>query len=372
MNITECMLDKLCTKIHFDRSKYREYQYASKLSNFDDFFIHNGEKPSIAIMTSGENPDIYSGFRSALYRMSANFHSGQIIDLGMIKGGHTGVTEVCDVLLQKGICSIVINCDDQLPTALLRAYSNRQKPVHLSVAESKIDYNWMNEEQEKGLLDNLMLYYPKLLTRLNFLGYQSYFVDEKVLELLRLVHFEAHRIGVLRNNISETEPILRDSDIFAMNLSSIAYTDAPGTISANPNGFSAAESCQIVRYAAMSDRLSCMGFYGFAPEADTKNLTGLLLAQLVWYAVQGYFQRKYDDPLENGDFTRYEVYLSGDSVPIAFFKSHKSERWWFYVAPNQSSESLDPEGLISCSYEDYLKACEGDVPDRLLNALGRE
>ena len=366
------MLDKLCTAVPFDKKKYRDYQYAKKLLQTDNFLKVGYDKPQLAILTSGQNAEDYSGFRAALYQLSANFQAGQIVDLGMVKGGHTGITEVCDYLHQKGICTIVISCDDQLPLALLRAYSNSQKPVHLSVAESRIDYNWQNEQLEKGLLDNLMLYYPKLMTRLNILGYQSYFVDDKVLELLRLVHFEAHRIGVLRNNISETEPILRDSDIFAMNLSSIAYTDAPATISVNPNGFTAAESCQIARYAAMSDRLTCMGFYGFDPKEDTKNLTGLLLAQLVWYTVQGYFQRKYDDPLENGDFTRYEVYLSGDSVPIAFFKSHKSERWWFYVAPNQNNDFLDPEGLISCSYEDYLKACEGDVPDRLLNALGRE
>jgi hypothetical protein len=93
---------------------------------------------------------------------------------------------------------------------------------------------------------------------------------------------------------------------------------------------------------------------------------------MAWYVVQGFYQRRNEYPINPEDLVRYEVHLSGDNIPIAFFKSRRSERWWFYVEPDDKSADLDPEGLISCSYEDYLNTCAGDVPERILNAFDRE
>jgi len=363
------MLKELVISTKIARSQYSTYQYGTQIGQLEQL-LKNSPKPAIAIMTEGEDIAAFDQFRQALYTMSSNFNAGQLIDLGAIKGAAVGISEVVDYLQQRGIFSIVISRSEELPLALLRAYATTRKPLHLSLAESRIDYDWQQSEQEKYLLDKLLPYYPEILTRLNYLGYQSYFLDESLLNLLRTLHFEAHRIGILRNNMAEVEPIVRDSDIFALNICSLSYTDAPGTLKVNPNGFSAAEACQIARYAAMSDRLSCIGIYGYAPEEDIKNLTGLLLAQMIWYIVQGFQQRKNELPLHPEDLTRYEVHLSTGTIPVAFFKSRRSERWWFYIAPSEESDNLDPERLISCSYEDYSKTCAGEIPDRLLNALG--
>ncbi len=365
------MLKELCTPSVFLKSDYEDFHYANNLGNLENVF--NGDMPHIALMTSGDNPSEFNNFRRSLYRMSANFSPKQIVDIGTVKGGEVGITEVVDILTQKGIFCIVIGSEIQMPHALLRAYTRRGNPIHLSLAESRIDYNWQrSEEEKKYLLDKLIPYYPNTLTRLSYLGYQSYFIDERVLKLLKMMHFETHRLGILRNNMPEVEPILRDSDIFGINVSSIGYTDAPAAVEVNPNGFTAAEACQLTRYAAMSDRLSSMGIYGYCASEDIKGLTALLIAQMVWYTVNGFYQRKNELPLLPEDLIRYEVYLSTEPLPVSFFKSPKSERWWFYVAPQGSSSTLDPEGLISCSYEDYLKTCSGDIPERLLYALERE
>jgi formiminoglutamase len=365
------MIQELCISPDFSTTDYDDFQigaHVGRLSNLSS----SENSPMIVLMTEGDEPSVYHDFRKALYLMSVNFPKGSFIDLGSVKGGAVGITEVVDQLQQKGILSIVISRDGHLPHALLRAYSTAGRPIHLSLAESRIDYNWQRSENRPYLLDKLIPYYPQQLSRLSYLGYQSYFVDDRVLKLLRMMHFETHRLGMLRNSIAEVEPIVRDSDIFGLNISALAYTDAPAAKDVNPNGFTAAEACQIARYAALSDRISAVGFYGYSPSEDIKGLTALLLAQMVWYVIQGFQQRRNEFFLVPEELIRYEVHLSGDALPIAFFKSPKSERWWFYVAPAQNSAKLDPEGLISCSYEDYLKTCSGDVPDRILNALGRE
>ena len=366
------MLKELCIPTGLDLSIYSGYQYGSKIGNINDILEKGNNYPKIALITEGEDVESYDSFRKSLYEMSANFDKGQFVDLGAVKGGSHGITEVVDFLQQKNIFSIVIGKSDLMPLALMRAYSTVNKPLHLSLCESRIDYDWQQSDDKKYLLDHLIPYYPEVLSRLNYLGYQSYFVDDKVLELLEMMHFEAHRIGVLRNNISEVEPIVRDSDIFGINLSSISYNDCPATLKVNPNGFMASEACQIVRYAGMSDRLSCLGIYGYAPLEDHKNLTALLIAQMVWYNVNGLNQRKNEYPLNPVEMTRYEVTLNVGTIPVAFFKSERSERWWFYVEPTSKTSKLDPERLVSCSYEDYLKTCSGEIPDRLLNAMGRE
>ena len=186
-------------------------------------------------------------------------------------------------------------------------------------------------------------------------------------------HFETQRVGNLRSNLEEVEPIMRDSDIIAFNISAIGFMDAPDTVFPNPNGFSANEVCQIMRYAGVSDRPAVIGLYGYQPQPGNNNVvTALLLAQMIWYSIEGYYQRKHEFPPQLDQLTRYEVQLPVGQLPVAFFKSTKSERWWFYIGDlSIKSSDLAPELLVSCSYDDYLKACEGDLPNRLFNALNR-
>jgi len=365
------MIKELCLKPVFEGGNYSDHQVGTKIGSLSDF-LSEKSKPLIALICEGSEATDYASFRKAFYKLSANFPKGALVDLGNVKGGAVGITELVDQLQRKGILSIVLSNSEQLPHAIIRAFSTVNRPLHLNIIESRLDYSWQENKELPHLLDKLIPLYPQQLSRLNFLGYQSYFVDERVLKLLKMMHFETHRLGMLRSSIKEVEPIVRDGDIFGLNISALAYTDAPATMDVNPNGFTAFEACQIARYAAMSDRLSSIGFYGYAPNQDLKGLTALLLAQMAWYVVQGFYQRRNEYPINPEDLVRYEVHLSGDNIPIAFFKSRRSERWWFYVEPDAKSADLDPEGLISCSYEDYLNTCAGDVPERILNAFYRE
>lgn len=364
------LLRELCTPVTINTNTFQPFQYAKNIGNIDTLYADKQHQVKLAILTVGEDADSYNDFRNALYGLSANFKPHELIDLGGIKGDSVGVTEVVDLLQQRGILSIVIGKDGLLPYALLRSFSNRQSPIHLSVFDSRLDYSW--NTAQAYLADYLLPLYPEQLSHLYWLGYQSYFVDSTVLRLMKDKHFETARVGAIRSNMEETEPITRDCDIIAFNLSAIGCTDAPGTIMPNPNGFTANEVCQVMRYAGVSDRPSVIGLYGYTPEDDYKSITALLLAQMVWYAVEGFYQRKGEFPPQMTQLVRYEVQLPVGNLPVAFFKSNRSERWWFYIGNmNLNSSDLDPERLLSCSYDDYLKTCEGDVPDRLLNALQR-
>ena len=78
--------------------------------------------------------------------------------------------------------------------------------------------------------------------------------------MLQEMNFEAIRLGVIKENISYVEPIMRNTDFISFDISSISNSYAPANIYASPNGFNGQEACKISYYAGISDKLTSFGF----------------------------------------------------------------------------------------------------------------
>ena len=65
-----------------------------------------------------------------------------------------------------------------------------------------------------------------------------------------------------------------------------------------------------------------------------------------------------------------EAKVKMNDLQIRFWKSSKSGRWWLQV-PAKTKRKHNRHRLIPCSYNDYLSACQEDIPDRLVNAIKR-
>ena len=145
--------------------------------------------------------------------------------------------------------------------------------------------------------------------------------------------------------------------------------DAPAIRNATPNGLYAEEACQIIRYAGLSDRVRSIGFYEMNPEHDVRDQTSQLVAQMIWYFVNGYYQRKQDDPRENEkDFTKFTVSMKNEE-DLVFMKSRKSDRWWVQVP--YIDKQIEGNWMVPCSYADYEMACNDEIPDRWIRAFQR-
>ena len=116
----------------------------------------------------------------------------------------------------------------------------------------------------------------------------------------------------------------------------------------------------------MSDKLSSVGFYELNPNTDNAEQTAHLLAQMIWYFVEGFSNRKKDFPLINhADFTKYRVFIQNNKYEITFYKSSKSDRWWMDVPyPTNKKIKYERHHLVPCSYRDYQIACAEDMPDK--------
>ncbi len=122
-----------------------------------------------------------------------------------------------------------------------------------------------------------------------------------------------------------------------------------------------------MRYISMSDQLSSLCIHGFDWNMEEGAQTANMIAQLIWFAIEGFFARIHEFPIDKKDLRAYVVDNKDLDMPISFYKSSKSDRWWFEIPKALYSKHQ----LVACSYQDYQIACEGDLPDRLLNAINR-
>ena len=214
---------------------------------------------------------------------------------------------------------------------------------------------------------NIFTHTPNYLFNYSHLGFQTYLNDGKAVETLESLNFDCHRLGLIRANMEDAEPVLRDADMLSIDISAVRQADAPGHAEATPNGFSGEELCQITRYAGLSDKLTSLGIYEVNPGYDNNRQTTQLAAQMIWYFVEGYYSRVGDYPLTIEEHLKFTVQLEDSDHELIFWKSKKTERWWMEL-PYGDTHKFGRNQLVPCSMRDYDLACEQELPDRWMKA----
>jgi len=180
-------------------------------------------------------------------------------------------------------------------------------------------------------------------------------------------------LGQAQANINDLEPLIRDGDLFGIDLSVVNHQEAPARTGFHPSGFRLQEATQLAYYAGNSDKLSSFGLYGFdatLANSTAVELTAAAYAQLVWYFLHGYSRRVGDFPAGTKGLREYIVDIDGFEQ-LTFWKSPRSNRWWVEV-PDGSFKGEERHRLVPCSYQDYLSATqEQTLPDRLVMAFRR-
>jgi hypothetical protein len=96
-----------------------------------------------------------------------------------------------------------------------------------------------------------------------------------------------------------------------------------------------------------------------------------LAAQIAWHFIDGFNVRyAYKEPSEqNENLKRYFVKSPIPNIELIFIQNTTNDNWWMVLPP--TSKSAGESKTISCSYNDYLRASNGDVPERWLRAWKR-
>lgn len=311
--------------------------------------------------------------RRYLYHLFPGAWHSNITDLGNIKQGHSiedtyfALTSVIEALISNKIFPIVIGGSQDLTFAMYKAYASLEQIINMAVVDPMFDLGETTDDlNSHTYLSQIIMQRPNFLFNYTNLGYQTFFVDQPALDLMKKLLFDSYRLGNLHAELSDVEPLVRNADFLSFDMGAIRAADAPGNSNVTPNGFSGDEACQIVRYAAMSDKLSSIGFFEMNPLFDRNGVTAHLLAQMIWYAFEGYNNRKNDFPVSEGEsFIRYIVPTKDFTDGIVFIKSRKTDRWWMeIVCGPENRQKYMNHYIVPCTYNDYQTACDNDIPDR--------
>lgn len=312
--------------------------------------------------------------REKFYELYNRFDSKvNIIDLGNVLAGNTykdtyfALTAVITELVKKEVIPVIIGGSHDLTYANYQAYENLEQVVNLVNIDRSIDLGLIEEEiTEENFINHIIMYQPNYLFNFSSVGYQSYFVNKDIEAIVERMHFDAYRLGSVRADIEEMEPIVRNADILSFDVNAIKGSDFSGYAKPNPNGFLSDEICRISRYAGLSDKLSSFGLYNYNPVHDSTGNGAMLLAQMIWYFVEGFKERKGDYPVASkSKYKKYHVAMETEEHELIFYKSDFSGRWWMEVPfPSDLKSKFIRHQMVPCSYADYELALSGEVPDR--------
>ena len=305
--------------------------------------------------------------RKELYGLFPGNWQTSIADLGDILPGNSledtyfALQKVASKLIKKNIIPIVIGGTQDLTYPLYRAYDNLEQMVNLVSIDNKFDFG----KQEEGITSNsylskIVLDEPNNLFNFSNIGFQTYYNSQEEIDLIEKLYFDAFRLGDISSNIGLSEPVFRDADIVSVDLYAVKSSYSGNFITFTPNGFDGKEICSLSRYAGLSDKVSSFGIFNQTNNREE----AVLLSQIIWYFIEGVNFRSNEYPFGTKDnFIKYIVPLEEDE--LVFYKSDKTGRWWIEINFFASQHNkLKKNTLLPCSYEEYLSACNQEIPER--------
>ncbi len=330
---------------------------------------------------SARNQGIAQGadtIRQQLYRLKKGMGAYSIVDLGNLRLGETlqdtydRLSYVCETLLQHKVVPIIIGASHDLDIAQYNAYESFKELISVVNIDAKIDMeDALESAPSEHHIQNILSRKPNYLFSFSQLAYQVYLNSPKTLEVLEQLYFEAYSVGQIRPDLQEIEPVIRAANMLSFDITAIKMHDAVGNANAQPFGLTAEEACQLCWFAGMNEKLSSVGIYEYNPQLDTRAQTASIIATMIWYFVEGYYNRLKHPDFESSSFNKYVVSALDNSGNMFFYKHKVSQKWWMEV-PYPSAESGKAEKIIiPCSYKDYQMASEGEVPNRWINTFAK-
>ena len=296
----------------------------------------------------------------------------KIVDLGVLQHGaelsdtYLALKEITNAIQKKGKFLIILGGTQDLTYANYLGYENLEQTVNLTCIDNKFDFCTYKEGEidNENYINHLLLHRPSYLFNFSILGIQQYYIQEDQSKLFDDLYFDCLRLGELQKNIENAEPFLRNTDILSIDLGSIRAGEFKGGIHSGPNGFFGNEICQLMKYAGISDKLSSVGIYNQTFGA-LENIDCELVAQMMYFLVFGFSQRKNDFPIgSKKDHVKYSVFHEDLKHNLVFHKSPKSERWWLEVPyPPAKDFKFERHHLVPCNHNDYQIAQKGVIPD---------
>ena len=305
--------------------------------------------------------------RHELYQLYPGNWDVSIADFGNIQAGDSiqdtyfALKKVVAQLIKNKVIPIVIGGSQDLTFALYRAYDDLEQMVNLVAVDSKFDFGKESDAiTSSSYLTKIIIEEPNNLFNYCNIGYQTYYNSQEEIDLVEKLFFDGYRLGEVSNNIAIAEPVFRDADLVSIDMNSVKSSDSGNFKQFIPNGFNGKEICALARYAGISDKVSSFGIFN---HNDTEQ-ESVLIAQIIWYFIEGYHYRSNEYPFGSREnYLKYIVPIEEEE--LVFYKSDKTDRWWIEIPFTvNGNNKLKRNTLLPCSHEEYLMACDQELPER--------
>lgn len=305
--------------------------------------------------------------RKELYRLYPGNWDASIADFGNILAGNSiedtyfALKKVASSLIKNNIIPVVIGGSQDLTYSLYRAYDDLEQMVNLVAVDSQFDFGKESDVvSASSYLTKIVIEEPNNLFNYCNIGYQTYYNSQEEIDLVEKLFFDAYRLGEVSNTIAIAEPVFRDADLVSFDMNSVKSSDSGNFTPFVPNGFNGKEICALSRYAGISDKVTSFGIFN---HNDTEQ-ESVLMAQIIWYFIEGYHYRSNEYPF--GSRENYLKYIvPSEDEELIFYKSDKTDRWWIEIPfIINGNNKLKRNTLLPCSREEYLAACDQELPER--------
>ena len=312
-------------------------------------------------------------FRKVFYELYPGNWNLSIADLGDLPNGekvedtYFAIKEIGVHLKQMNIIPVFIGGSHDLMFPLYEVFQNFKQLVNIVSVDRSFDFSQEDELiSGRSYMSKIIMEKPNVLNNYTNIGFQSYYCAEQEKDLMEKLYFDSIRLGQVLNQPALAEPVFRDADVVSFDMKCLSWHAIADPLKGQPNGIDSRTICSLTRYAGISDRVSFLGFF----EIPSTPMTDQLLAQMIWYLIEG-VQLRFDEyPVNKKDFLKYSVTLS-DQIMV-FYKSDKSNRWWMELTNNSHlNNKTKSTTLLACTEKDYLDAMEDKIPERWYNAVKR-
>ncbi|MDA9003203.1 formimidoylglutamase [Flavobacteriaceae bacterium] len=315
-----------------------------------------------------------NSFRNEFYALYPGNWSVKIADLGDLPNGskvqdtYFAIKQIAYHLKQMNIIPVFIGGSHDMIFPLYQVYQDFKQLVNVVSVDRSFDFSQEDELiSGRSYMSRIIMEKPNVLFNYTNIGFQNYYCATEEKDLMNKLYFDGYRLGEILDDVSITEPIFRDADIVGMDLKCLSWQATADPLKGQPNGIDSRIICALSRYAGISDRVSFLGIY----ELPSTPMMNQLLAQMVWYFIEGFSLRFDEYPVAvNDGFLKYTIPLSNQTM--VFYKSEKSERWWLELTNDSHLNNKSKKAtLLACTEKDYKSATQDNIPERWYNAVRR-
>lgn len=315
--------------------------------------------------------------KNEFYKLFQGQNRLRIADLGFLKLGNKKedtyqlLADVLQECNKRGLFALFLGGGQDLTISQYKSFAQSKEFCNMVCVDSKFDLDINNDNiNSNSYLSSILNEESSVLFNFSNLGYQSYLVPNSSVDLLNKLFFDVHRIGEIRADFEDIEPVLRDANFVSLDLNSIKLSDFTAVFDGSPNGFTSEEICQLMRYAGIGNKLQSLGIYNYYDPNEQNSMSSKLVAQMIWCFLEGFFHKMKTITSNDKNLVKYHVSMHEGEYNACFYKNSQNNKWWMEIPILLNvNTSFETQCFVPCSYKDYLTASKGDIPERWWKAF---